>query len=140
MSIHAAIFLQRGGPSAERQIEACLDYCAAVHYPALAIVPPGRPGDAVQLVRDGRVQVIVTGFDSKAAQQMAAEIDDAGRVEVIHPAPRVIEPPRHKLATLGDLIVRWFRHGKSVKEIAADIDEKTIDVRAILRKYGESPD
>lgn len=140
MPNRAAIFVQRGGPAPDRQIAACLHYCAAEQYPMLAIVPPGRPGDAVQLVRDGRVQVIVTGYDSKAVQQLAADLDDLGRVEVIHPQPRVIEPPRHKLGTLGDLILRWWRRGKTVKEIAADIDEPTTDVREILRKYGESPD
>jgi hypothetical protein len=136
-STNAAIFVQRGGPSRDRQIEACRQYCATEQYSVYAIVPPGRPADAVQLVRQRRVSVIVTGFDSKPVQQLAADVDGAGRVEVVHPAPRVVEPPRHKLGTIADLVVRWFRRGKPIKEIAVEIDGNTTDVRAILRKHGE---
>ena len=139
MPNRAAIFVQRGGPSRDRQIEACRQHCATERYSMLAIVLPGRPHDAVQLVRQHRVSVIIAAYDSKAVQQLAAELDDAGRVEVVHPTPRVIEPPKHKM-TIGDLVVRWFRRGKPVKDIAAEIDGNTTDVRDILRKYGEHPD
>lgn len=140
MPNRAAIFVQRGGPSRDRQIEVCRQYCAEAEYSMYAIVRPERPDDAVRLVRHHGVAVVVAGYDSKAVQQLAADIDTVGRVEVVHPTPRVIEPPKHKLGSLGDLIVRWFRRGKPVKEIAAEIDENTTDVREILRKYGEHPD
>ena len=140
MSNRAAIFLQRGGPSRDKQIEACRHYCAEAGYMMLAIVRPDRPGDAVQLVRHHGVTVIVTGYDSKAAQQLAADIDDAGRVEIVHPTPRVLDPPpKHMLGSVAELIVKWFRRGKPVKEIALEIDGNTTDVRAILRQYGEHP-
>lgn len=105
----------------------------------LAIVPHWRPADAVQLARDGRVDTVVAAFDSRAVQQLAADIDGDAQVVVVHPEPKVITPPRHPLGTLADLILRWFRRGKSVQQIAADIDGDTTDVRAILRKHGEDP-
>lgn len=141
MPNRAAIFVQRGGPSRDRQTEVCLGYCDTMEYSMLFVVSPRRPHDAVELVRQRYVSVIVAGYDSKAVQQLAAEIGDAGRVEVVHPTPRVIDPPKqHGIGTLADLIVRWFRRGKPVKQIAIDIDGNTTDVREILRKYGERPD
>lgn len=106
----------------------------------LAIVPPGQPADAVRLARDHRVDTIVAAFDSRVVQQLAADIGDDAQVLVVHPEPKVIEPPpKRGLATIGDLILRWFRRGRSVQQIAIDIDENTTEVRAILRKYGEDP-
>lgn len=140
MPVHAAIYVQHtpASPPAEKQLEACLAYCEDVGYTLTAIVP-GDLGDAAALVEGGRVDVIVAGHDSRAAQQLAARVVGAGRVEVVHPTPRVIEPPRASLGTLGELIHRWFRRGRTVEQIADDIDGDTTDVRAILRKYGEHP-
>jgi hypothetical protein len=138
MATRAVIFVQRGA-SVDKQTTACLRYVLGEHWSMLAIVPFWRPEDAVKLVRDQRIDRIVAAFDSKAVQHLAVEVDGEAEVVVVHPEPRVIEPAKRKLGTLGDLIVRWFRRGKTVAEIAADIDGDTTDVRAILRKYGEDP-
>jgi len=136
--VSAAIFTQRGAP-VEKQRAACIDYALGQHWPVLAIVPYWHPDDAVTLAKTGRIDHVVAAFDSKAVQQLAADVDGDAQVIVVHPTPRVIEPPKHKLGTLGELILRWFRNGKTVKEIAADVDGDTDDVRAILRRYGENP-
>lgn len=140
MPVHAAIYLQHGAnaPPGDKQLEACIDYCQDIGYLLLAIVPADA-ADAAKLVESGRVDVIVAGYDSRSVQHLAARIDGAGRVEVIHPEPRVVEPPRSGLGTLSELILRWFRRGRSVRQIADDLDGDTTDVRAILRKYGEHP-
>lgn len=140
MSVQAAIYIQHGAnsPPGDKQLEACIDYCDTVGYTLAAIVPADA-ADAAKLVEGGWVDVIVAGFDSKVVQQLAVRIVGAGRVEVVHPVPRVIEPPRSGLGTLGELIHRWFRRGRTVEQIAAELDGDTTDVRAILRKYGEHP-
>lgn len=140
MPVHAAIYLQHGGntPSGDKQLEACLLRCDAAGYLLVAIVPADA-ADAAKLVEAGRVEVIVTGFESKAARQLAARVHGAGRVEVVHPQPRFLESHRSGLGTVGDLILRWFRRGRSVEEIAVDIGGDTTDIRAVLRKYGEHP-
>jgi hypothetical protein len=140
VSNRAAIFVQRGGPPADRQIDACLQFCIASEYTVLALIRHGEPEAAVALAREHRVSVIVTGYDSKAVRQLAADIDGNGRVEVIHPEPRVIPPPKHKLdGPIGELIVRWFRRGKTVQEIAKDVESDTHEVRALIRRYGGDP-
>lgn len=140
MHVRAAIYIQHtpASPPPERQLEACLAYCEAEGYQLDAIIP-GDLGDAAALVESGRVDVVVAGHGSRAVQQLAGDVAGAGRVEVVHPVPRVIEPPRSGLAKYGDLILRWFRRGKSVQRIAEDLDGDTTDVRAILRKYGVDP-
>lgn len=134
----AAIFVQRGAP-AEKQQVACIDYALGQHWSVLAIVPHWHPDDAVTLAKAGRIDHVVAAFDSKAVQQLAADVDGDAEVVVVHPAPRVIEPPKHKLGTLGELILRWFRAGRTVREIATEIDGDTGDVRELLRRYGEEP-
>lgn len=140
MPIHAAIYIQHGAnaPTGDQQLAACIEYCEAARYFLLAIVP-AEADAAARLVECGRVDVIVAGYDSKPVQQLAERLDGAGRVEVVHPEPRVIEPPRSGIGTLGELILRWFRRGRSVQQIAREIGGETTDVREILRKYGEHP-
>ena len=136
----AVIYIQHSpaSPPAERQLEVCLTYCESAGYELDAIIP-GDLGDAAALVESGRVDVVITGHDSRAAHELAARIVGAGRVEAVHPEPRVIEPPRSGITKYGELIHRWFRRGRSVQQIAEDIDGDTTDVRAILRKYGVDP-
>lgn len=138
MMTRAAVFIQRGVPR-DKQEEPLLQFIRERHMSMLHRVPWWRPEDAVTLVQAGTVGVVLAAFDSKAVQQLAAAIGDAGKVVVVHPEPRVIEPPRGRLVTVADLILRWFRGGRSVKDIAADIGGETTDVRQILRKAGEDP-
>lgn len=141
MPVHAVIYLQHGAnaPPGDKQLEACIDHCQDVGYHLLAIVSGDATG-AAKLVEAGRVDVIVAGYGSRSVQHLAARVEGAGRVEVVHPEPHTITPPpRSGLGTLSELILRWFRRGRSVQQIAADLDGDTTDVRAILRKYGEHP-
>jgi hypothetical protein len=134
----SAIFIQRGQVSVAKQTAACLTYIKIEKLPLYAIVPYWAPDDAVQMVKNGTVTTIVTAFDSRAAQQLAADIDGAGQVVYIHPTPTAIQPPRTStLPAIGELIVRWFRSGRSVPEITRDVGATTIDVRNVLRKAGE---
>lgn len=141
MPERAAIFIQRGVPT-DKQEAACLAYCLNdMQYSVLWFVRPDSPRDAVLLARDNLITAVVTAFESRAAHQLAADIAEVNphvRVEVVHPVPKVLEPPKHGLGTLGDLIVRWWKRGKSVEEIARDIDGETTDVRGILRRYGHT--
>jgi len=134
----AVIFVQRGAPR-EKQRSACARYVLAQGWSVVAIVPHWHPDDAVQLARSGRVEEVVAAFDSRAVQQLVEDLAGAAEVIVVHPEPRVIEPPKHVAASIGELIIRLFRKGRTVKEIAGLVDGDTTDVRAILRKYGEDP-
>jgi hypothetical protein len=133
------MFVQRGAPS-DKQEAALLGFILSRHMAFMHLVPHWRPQDAVTLVLSGTVTAIVAAFNSRAVQKLAADIGDAGEVIVIRPEPMVVEPPKRKLGTLGDLIVRWRRAGKSVRDIAVDIGSETTDIRAVLRKAGEDPD
>jgi hypothetical protein len=136
MGTKAAIFIQRGAPEAKQQ-RVCLAYVDEMRWSMLDLVPHWAPEAAVALVRRGVVDVIVTAFDSKAAHLLAAEIAPIGRVVYVHPEPTEIQPPAHRPLTIVDLILRWRRRGRSVEEIAQEIDGEATDVRAILRKAGE---
>lgn len=134
----AVIFVQRGAPR-EKQRSACAMHAVAQGWTVLAIVPHWRPGDVVQLARAGRVKHVIAAFDSRAVQQMVEDLNGAAEVVVIHPEPRIIAPPKHAIGTVADLILRWFRKGRTVEEIAKDVDGDTTDVRAILRRHGVDP-
>lgn len=138
MGTRAAMFIQRG-VARDKQEAALLQFILDRRMSMLHRVPWWRPEDAATLVQAGTVGVIVAAFDSKAVHQLAAEIGTAGKVIVIRPEPRVVEPPRQKLGTLSDLILRWWRGGRSVREIAVDIGGETTDVRQVLRRHGEDP-
>lgn len=141
MPVHAAIFVQRGhgAPPPEKQLDACLAYCATERYAVIAIVP-GVVEDASALTADGRVTVLVAAYDSRAVQQLAVAVEGHGQVEVVHPEPRVVEPARpHAVRSINELILRMSRRGRTVEQISDTIDAETTDVRAILRRYGEDP-
>jgi hypothetical protein len=134
-----AILIQRGALNSQQE-QACLDYLAVEHWSMESLVPYWAVDDAVALVRSGVVDRIVAAFDSPMLRQLAADIGAAGRVVFVHPAPTTIEPVQRSLPdSIVDLIRRWRRRGKSIKEIAADVEGDTGDIRAILRDLGEEP-
>ncbi len=136
----SAIFIQRGVP-AQKQADACLEYTSAERWKMRHYVPYWAPEDAVNLVRTGAVDVVVTAYDSPEVRRLAQEVGAAGRVLFVHPRPTVVEPTHRSLpASLGDLVLRWFRRGRSVEEIAAEVDGDTSDIRDLLRQEGEHPD
>jgi hypothetical protein len=140
MGTRAAIFIQRG-VEVRKQAAACMDYIDQERWSMLHVVPYYAPDDAMRLVHDGTVDVIVTAYDSRAVRALAEDIGPDGKVMFIHPAPTVVEVERRHgtLPTLGDLLRRWLRRGMSVKEMADEIDGDTADIREILRKMGEEP-
>src|SRR5215471_14312237 len=100
----SAIFIQRG-PPAKKQTDLCLQYIREQHLPMIAIVPYWAPGDAVRMAEAGRINIVVTAFDSKAARQLAEELDDHAQVIYVHPEPTAIPPRRRStLPALADLI------------------------------------
>lgn len=135
MGDRAAIYVLRAFP-ADRQTAACSHYITEEHWTLWAIVPPWAPGDAVALARDGTVSVVVAAFDSRAVEQLAADLPPTCRVEVVHPTPHVVEPPRHRLGSVEELVGRWFRHGRPPKQIAHDLDENTEEINDVLRRLG----
>lgn len=141
MGTRSAIFIQRG-VEVRKQTAACIRYIESEHWSMLHVVPYHAPHDAVRLVRDGTVDVVVTAYDSRAAQALAADIGHAGRVIFVHPNPTEIPPPPRKLRSgVTELILRWWRRGdRSVADIAADVETDTTEIREILRRAGEHPD
>jgi hypothetical protein len=139
MGMRSAIFIQHGVP-AQKQADACLDYATTEHWVMRHYVPYWAPEDAVNLAKSGAVDVILTAFDSPAVRQLAEDVDGHGRVMYVHPEPTVVEPRRSLPASVVDLILRWARRGKSVEQIAADVDGDTSDIRELLRREGEQPD
>lgn len=142
MGDRAVILVQRGAPR-DKQVATCLEWVALEHLPMETIVPHSAPEQAVRLVRRGTVGTVVVAFDSRAARAIAADIQGHGRVVVVHPTPFEIcppEPEHRRLPSLVELILRWRGKGRTVEEIAADLDGDTTDVRAILRRASEQRD
>jgi hypothetical protein len=133
----AAIYIQRG-PSAGQQTTACWAYAQAEHLPMRTIVPYFAMEQAVRMIRDRIVNVIITAFDSRAVRQLASEIEPlGGQVIFVHPVPTTIHPPHaSSLPDMAGLILRWWDAGRTAHEIAQDIGSETTDVRAVLRKGG----
>lgn len=135
----AVFFTQRGHP--EKQQRMCLGFCDRQRWQIAHIIPWYAERDAVRLVREGQVDVIVAAVNSAEVRRLAADIGDRGKVVYVHPKPTVVrQPDRATPATVPELIVRWFRRGRAPKEIALDIGSTTRDVRDILRRAGEDPD
>jgi hypothetical protein len=133
------IFLQRG-ISERKQEQACLAFCDEQRWRLEHVVPWFAPRDAVKLVRAGLVEVVLAAFASPEVRRLAGDIGDAARVVVVHPRPAVVEPPARSVpASLAELVVRWFRRGRTPREIAFDLESSTRDVRDILRRSGEDP-
>lgn len=138
MGTRAAIFIQRGVDE-QKQWLACMAHIDRERWSMLQLVPAHAPGEAVQLVRDGRIDVIVTAFDSDAAQAIAADAAGLGQVVYVHPSPAVIEPPPDTSGfprTLVRLVLRWWRRGVEVEEIADRLDEDTGVIRRVIRRGG----
>lgn len=144
MGDRAVILLQRGA-AWDKQIAACLEWIEQQRIPWQSVIPHGAPNEAVRLVRSGDVDTVVMAYDSRVAFAVAADIQGHGRVVVVRPEPHEIpgpDPapePKKGLPSLVDLILRWTGKGRTVEEIAADIDGDTTDVRAILRRAGKQP-
>lgn len=103
-----------------------------------SIVPYFAMQQAVTMVKDRIVNMIVVAYDSKAARQLAIAVAEfGGHVVFVHPVPTTIHPPH--VSTLPDmegLIFRWFDAGRTEHEIAQDLQSETTDVRAVLRRGG----
>lgn len=133
----AAIYIQRG-PSAGQQTKACWAYAEREHLPMRTIIPYYAMEQAVRMVKDRIVNVIIVAFDSKGVRQLAVALEEfGGQVIFVHPAPTTIHPPRHSsLPDMDGLILRWWDAGRTAHEIARDVGAETTDVAAILRKGG----
>lgn len=139
MGTRAVLFIQRAREaSIQQQTAACLRYAVEAELAVYAIAPYWAPQDAVALIDEGICDIVLVAFESRAALALAADIDGRGRVVCVHPEPKVLAAPRH-LPDLVELILRWRRRGKSIKEIARDIEENTGEIRTILRTAGEYP-
>lgn len=137
MGSRAVVYIQRG-PTVKQQTTECLEYAAAEDLEVFALAPWWAPQDAVNLVRSGACDVVLVAFESRAAHELAGQLD-RGQVIRVHPVPKVIAPPKVGLPSLADLILRWRRKGRTVEEIARDIGESTGEIRSILRTTGEYP-
>lgn len=136
----AAIYVQRGEP-AGKQTTACLRYALSEHLPMRTIIPPQAMDQAVQMVKDRTVNVIIVAFDSKMARQLAVDVEEFGGLVVyVHPVATTIHPPKHSSVPAMDvLILRWYDAGRTPHEIAEELNADTTDVRAILRRGGRQP-
>jgi hypothetical protein len=96
----------------------------------ISIVPYYAIDEAVQMVKDRIVNVIIVGFDSRVARQLAVATDEfGGQVVYVHPTPTTIHPPRpSSLPDMDALILRWWDAGRTAHEIAQDIGGETTDV------------
>jgi hypothetical protein len=133
----AAIYIQRGAP-AGKQTTACLQYARTEHLPMISIVPYYALDEAVRMVKDRIVNVIIVAFDSRVARQLAVATEEfGGQVVFVHPTPGTIHPPRPStLPDMDALILRWWDAGRTAHEIAQDIGGETTDVAAVLRRGG----
>lgn len=138
MGMRAAIFIQRG-VDVRRQFIACQAHVDTERWSMLQLVPAHAPHEAVQLVRDGIVDVVVTAYDSEAARAIAADVAGVGQVVYVHPRPTVIDPPPVTTGfprELVRLVLRWARRGVKVEEIADRLDEDTGVIRQVIRRGG----
>lgn len=138
MGSRAAIFIQRG-VDVQKQAAACLAFISEQRWNMLHMVPYWAPHDAIRLVQEGAVDVVVTAFDSEAAQAIAADVAGAGQVIYVHPRPTTIDPPPSTVGfprELVRLVLRWARRGVKVEEIADRLEEDTGVIRRVIRRGG----
>jgi hypothetical protein len=130
--IGAILLLQLGNVAVERQVEVCLAYIWDCGYRLAGwIQPTGETGDAARMIRRGEADVVVVAY---GGEEYAAEIVAAGgRLEAVHPAPHVVEPPVSRL-DLAAVLSMLRATGRSAREIAEFIGESTAEVRRLLRR------
>jgi hypothetical protein len=135
-----AAILVLSGPPIEKQQRACLAYIEQQRWEITQVIPYWASRDAVRLVREGFVDVVVAATNRPEVRQLAADIGDRGQVVYVHPQPTVVPVQRRAPSTMIELVVRWFRRGRTPHEIAIDIDSSTREVKDILRRSGENLD
>lgn len=142
MRRRAAILIQRGGAAPDRQADICGPYCLENHYSA-TIVPYWAPEQALQLVRDGLVDIVVVAYENRALTELVGEIAEAGGQTIaVHPEPRVLEPPPRRLAPtrwVTQMVARWHHKGMKARQIADLLGEDTTEVQAVLLRIGIDP-
>jgi hypothetical protein len=121
-----AAILVLSGPPIEKQQRACLAYIEQQRWEITQVIPYWASRDAAT----NRPEV----------RQLAADIGDRGQVVYVHPQPTVVPVQRRAPSTMIELVVRWFRRGRTPHEIAIDIDSSTREVKDILRRSGENLD
>jgi hypothetical protein len=135
----AAILLQRASIAVDRQADICFQYCLGERWAIQTIVPQHAPEQAAQLVRDGHVQVVVVAFEGRNLADVVAQVADAGgRVMAVHPEPRELTPNRRGLlgGRVSELILRWYRKGRTASQIAELVDADTTDITSVLVQFG----
>jgi hypothetical protein len=125
----SAIYVHIGAlASREQQQRYAQEYCDNVGYTPTTLV--FHPDDALKLVRDGLVDVIVCAYLPYDRQDLADLVEKAGgRLEAARAGSRVEQE-------VGKLIARLFRRGMTVAEIADVTDRDTQEIRRELHRHG----
>lgn len=125
----SAIYVHVGAlASREQQQRYAQQYCERVGYTPTSLV--FHPDDALQLVRDGLVDVIVCAYLPYDRHDLAELVEKAGgKLEAARAGSRVEQE-------VGKLIAKLFRRGMTIAEIAEVTERDTVDIREELRRHG----
>lgn len=129
MGPRAAIYVHVGALAPrEQQQRYAQQYCDKVGYVPTTLV--FHPDDALRLIRDDLVDVIVCAYLPYDRQDLAEMVEKAGgRLEAARAGTRIEQE-------VGKLIARLFQHGMSVAEIAEVTEKDTQEVRRELHRHG----
>lgn len=117
-----------GNATHEQQERLATQYCVEHHIEPTSLV--FHPADALKLVKDGLVDVIVCAYLPADRADLAEKVEAAGG--------RLLEARKRRAvpADLGKIFTRLFDRGVSIAEIAALTDESTGEIRAELLRRG----
>lgn len=130
----AAVIVQRGHVPTDKQLHACISHISSQGYIMASYCTSAE--DAICAVTGGHADLVVVAYGGeRVARGLAAH---GARVEAVHPTPHIVEPPPppESRPRPVEWIVRWFRGGRSVSEIAELLDSPTGDIRAELQRAG----
>ena len=128
MGTRAAIYIHVGAlASREQQQRYAQQYCERRGYEPTTLV--NRPDDALNLVKDGFVDVIVCAYLPRDRHDLARLVAQAGgQLETARGSRVEYE--------VGKVIARLFDHGMTVGEIAEVTDKDTGEIRRELFRRG----
>lgn len=116
-----------------KQAKVCLDYCQRRNYRLAALVPASRPQDALTMVADARVSVVVLAYRGPSVDSLEREVALlGGRVECARDHVVVAEVDGDNVR----LVAEMYRRGATIDQIAQFLDLTIERVTSWLARAG----
>lgn len=121
------------GAAGDKQTQACIEFALKQGWPVRAIFPAGSADEAVNLVDQGVVDLVLMPFVDRESVEIEARVTAAGgKVAYCRQSP----VPNRLAVDTSSVIVYLSHRGRRVNEIAEFLRKTPDRVRQALRRGG----